>query len=194
MISDLNEQIKSAEQRVLMAGFGGQGIMLMGQILAAAALKEGKEVSWLPSYGPEMRGGTANCSVILADGEIRSPLIDKDATSAIIMNAPSFDTFEHIVRPGGLLLLNSSLVKRDSTRSDVTIVKVPVTDLAIEKGNVRTANIIMLGAWLKLTNYVRIETALDVVAETFATKKAALIELNQLALSLGTQSVPSATF
>lgn len=194
MISDLNEQIKSAEQRVLMAGFGGQGIMLMGQILAAAALKEGKEVSWLPSYGPEMRGGTANCSVILADGEIRSPLIDKDATSAIIMNAPSFDTFEHIVRPGGLLLLNSSLVKRDSTRSDVTIVKVPVTDLAIEKGNVRTANIIMLGAWLKLTNYVRIETALDVVAETFATKKAALIELNQRALSLGTQSVPSATF
>lgn len=194
MISDLNEQIKSAEQRVLMAGFGGQGIMLMGQILAAAALKEGKEVSWLPSYGPEMRGGTANCSVILADGEIRSPLIDKDATSAIIMNAPSFDTFEHIVRPGGLLLLNSSLVKRDSTRSDVTIVQVPVTDLAIEKGNVRTANIIMLGAWLKLTNYVRIETALDVVAETFATKKAALIELNQLALSLGTQSVPSATF
>lgn len=171
MNSDLNEQRKSAEQRVLMAGFGGQGIMLMGQILAAAALKEGKEVSWLPSYGPEMRGGTANCSVILADGEIRSPLIDKDATSAIIMNAPSFDTFEYIVRPGGLLLLNSSLVKRESTRSDVTIVKVPVTDLAIENGNVRAANIIMLGAWLKLTDYVQIETALDVVAETFATKR-----------------------
>lgn len=189
MTANMNHSMDLGDQRILMAGFGGQGIMLMGQALATAAMAEGKEVSWLPSYGPEMRGGTANCAVILSDKPIRSPIIDQDASSAIIMNAPSFDSFEHRVRPSGFLLLNSSLVTREPSRTDVQIVRVPGTDLASELNNVRVANMIMLGAWLEITSYLTLESIVDVLRSTFGTKKPELVELNRSALEVGMAQV-----
>jgi 2-oxoglutarate ferredoxin oxidoreductase subunit gamma len=123
---------------VIMAGFGGQGILLIGKMLAYAGMHEGKEVSWLPSYGPEMRGGTCNCTVVISDRPVGSPVI-RSPRAVLAMNLPSLDKFERDVRPGGLLLINSSLISRDPARADLTVVKVPANEIANSLGNPRCA-------------------------------------------------------
>jgi 2-oxoglutarate ferredoxin oxidoreductase subunit gamma len=116
-------------EEMIIAGFGGQGIMSMGQLIAYAGMLEGKNVSWLPSYGPEQRGGTANCAVVVSDTPVGSPLVSRP-TTVIVLNNPSFDKFEPMVRPGGLLISNISLVDRTSARKDITNIEVEATDLA----------------------------------------------------------------
>ena len=135
--------------KVVLAGFGGQGVLFGGQLIAYAGMDSGKEVTWIPSYGPEMRGGTANCTVVIADEEIGSPLV-QNPPATIIMNLPSLDKYESMVKPGGVLVVNSSMVDRDVARTDITWVSVPCNDLAEEAGDKRMANIVATGALLAL--------------------------------------------
>ena len=132
------------EFSLLVAGFGGQGILSAGRFVATAALMEGREVSWLPSYGPEMRGGTANCSVIIADGPIGSPILN-DADALITLNSPSLDKFTGLVKPGGLIIADSSLVRSVPGRRDVRFIPIPASAIASEAGNMTFAGIILLG-------------------------------------------------
>lgn len=153
---------------IIISGFGGQGILLMGQLLAEAALLEHKQVSWIPSYGQEMRGGTANCTVIISDERIGSPLVDSP-TLLVPMNLPSLTRFEPQLRAGGLLILNSSLVSEESKRKDVTIYKVPMNDLAAQI-NPQTLNVVGLGAIVALGKVVTKEAALKAMDKTFDKK------------------------
>ena len=131
----------------IFAGFGGQGMLLIGKFLAMANMLDGKHVSWLPSYGPEMRGGTANCSVIVSDEEVASPMIDK-ADVLIAMNLPSLDKFEHTVKPGGLIVVNSSIIDRKVQRDDVRVVYCDAAKIADEVKNPKGANVAILGAMM----------------------------------------------
>jgi 2-oxoglutarate ferredoxin oxidoreductase subunit gamma len=135
------------QQEVIIAGFGGQGVLFAGQLLAYTAMDEGKEVTWIPSYGPEMRGGTANCTVVVADEEIGSPFV-KNPTAVIAMNLPSLDKYEDLVAEGGVLVVNASMINREVEREDITVVSVPGNDIALELGSERSLNMIMLGALL----------------------------------------------
>jgi 2-oxoglutarate ferredoxin oxidoreductase subunit gamma len=135
------------QQEVIIAGFGGQGVLFAGQLLAYTAMDEGKAVTWIPSYGPEMRGGTANCTVVVSDEEIGSPFV-KNPTAVLAMNLPSLDKFEHLVAPGGVLVVNSSMVDRVVERDDIKVVSLPANDIAEELGSGRSVNMVMLGALL----------------------------------------------
>jgi len=168
---------------VIMAGFGGQGILLIGKMLAYAGMHEGKEVSWLPSYGPEMRGGTANCTVVISDRPVGSPVI-RSPRAVVAMNLPSLDKFEPDVRPGGLLLINTSLINRKAARDDLTIIEVPANQIANELGNRRGANMVALGAYLGATDAVSVDGVIEVVRETFAAKPG-VIDMNINALHRG---------
>lgn len=151
------------QTEIIFSGFGGQGALFAGQILAFAAMDAGKDVTWMPSYGPEMRGGTANCQVIVADEEIGSPLT-RTPTAAVILNLPSLDKFEPQVVPGGVMVVNSSLVNRDVKRSDVKAIMIPAQEIAEEIGNRRLLNMVMLGALLEALPILppgAIEQALD---------------------------------
>lgn len=176
-------------EKVIMAGFGGQGIMAIGKILAYAGMVENKEVSWLPSYGPEMRGGTANCGTIVSDTPIGSPVITNDATAAIIMNLPSLDKFENDVVPGGIIIVNSSLIDKKVSRTDVKTYYVNANEIATELGTAKAANMVMLGAYLELCKTVKIETALHAFLKVFGENKAKLIPLNEKALKAGAEAV-----
>jgi 2-oxoglutarate ferredoxin oxidoreductase subunit gamma len=171
-------------ERNLIAGFGGQGVLLIGQLLAYAGMLEGREVSWLPSYGPEMRGGTANCSVIISDQPVGSPLVSS-ATSLIVMNRPSLEKFEPIVKPGGMLFINSSIIDIKAKRTDIDVYYVPCNDLAEEMGNPRVANMIMLGAYIAKSKCVDIENILQALLVKLGEKKAHLIPENRKALLKG---------
>ncbi|MEW6368092.1 MAG: 2-oxoacid:acceptor oxidoreductase family protein [Acidobacteriota bacterium] len=168
---------------VIIAGFGGQGVLLMGKMLAYAGMREGKEVSWLPSYGPEMRGGTANCTVVISDRPVGSPVV-QHPRSVLAMNLPSLDKFEPMLKAGGLLLINSSLIHRDAQRSDVTVVRIPANEIANELKNPRGANMVALGAYLGATHAVSTTIVEDIVRETFAGKPQ-VIEANIEALRRG---------
>ncbi len=135
------------QNEIIIAGFGGQGVLFAGQLLAYAAMDEGKEVTWIPSYGPEMRGGTANCTVVIADEEIGSPLV-RNPKAVLVMNLPSLDKYEPLVKEGGVLVVNSSMVPREVARKDITVVLVPANDIAEELGDKRMANMVMLGGLL----------------------------------------------
>lgn len=135
------------QTEVIFAGFGGQGVLFSGQVLAFAAMDAGHDVTWMPSYGPEMRGGTANCTVVIADEEIGSPTV-KYPRAAVVMNLPSLDKFEPLVSPGGVLIVNSSLVNRDPSRVDITWVMIPAQEIAEMIGPRRLLNMVMLGALL----------------------------------------------
>ena len=139
---------------VIFAGFGGQGVLFSGQVLAFAAMDAGYDVTWMPSYGPEMRGGTANCTVVIADEEIGSPTV-KYPKAAVVMNLPSLDKFEPLVSPGGVLIVNSSLVNRDPTRTDITWLMIPAQEIAETIGPRRLLNMVMLGAFVKKSNLVK---------------------------------------
>lgn len=139
--------------QIILAGFGGQGILSMGHFIAHAGLLDGKNVSWLPSYGPEKRGGTANCHVIVGDEEVGSPIISS-ASVLIAMNGPSLEKFESLVEPGGIIITDKSLVPIKPTRSDVKLYEIPATEMAYELGNATYAGVIILGKLIALTNVV----------------------------------------
>jgi len=176
-------------EKIICAGFGGQGVMSMGQLLTYAGMLEGKEVSWLPSYGPEMRGGTANCNVMISDSMIGSPIITNDATTAIIMNLPSLDKFEKDVVSGGSILINSSLISKKVTRADVKAYYIPANEIAFELGTGKAANMVMLGAYLKLFAPVEMESILTAFKKVFGEKKAHLVPLNEQALIKGAEAI-----
>ena len=169
-------------KRIFIAGFGGQGVLLIGQMLAYAAMYQGKEVSWMPSYGPEMRGGTANCTVCISDELIASPLVTK-CDVLIAMNAPSLDKFEDMLVPGGDLFINSSIIKHKTTRTDVNAHYVDCNHIAEhEVGNAKTSNMVMLGAIIRTTNVVEIGIMDTVFEKVMTGGKARLIPLNKEAL------------
>ncbi|WML60811.1 2-oxoacid:acceptor oxidoreductase family protein [Neobacillus sp. PS2-9] len=176
------------QEEIIIAGFGGQGVMSMGQLIAYAGMLEGKGVSWLPSYGPEQRGGTANCAVVVSDEPVGSPLVTKPST-AIVLNNPSFDKFEPRVRSGGLLFLNSSLVVRTSERKDIQTIEINATDLANDLGNSRVANMILLGAFLERTKIVSEEAIIESLKKVLSAEKHHLIEINKQALKKGASLV-----
>ena len=175
-------------ERNIFAGFGGQGVLLMGQLLAAAGMKEGKNTSWIPSYGPEMRGGTANCSVMLSEEEIDSPLVTRP-TSLIVMNRPALEKCEDSVVPGGSIFVNSSMIDIKVQRTDVNAYYVPCTEIATELGNPKVSNMIMLGAYIGKSHCVDIETVLEALLEKLGERKAKLIPLNREALKRGASCI-----
>ena len=171
-------------EKIIMAGFGGQGVMLIGQLLTYAGMYEDKEVSWLPSYGPEMRGGTANCHVTLSDRPISSPIITS-ATSAIIMNNPSLSKFESDIAPGGDLFINSSLVDLVPSRTDLNVFMIPANEIAEQTGNDRAANMVMVGAYLGRHPVVSVDTIEQVLVKTMTGSKAKFIPQNIEAINAG---------
>ncbi len=177
------------EEKVIMAGFGGQGVMAIGRLLAYAGMLEEKHVTWMPSYGPEMRGGTANCAVVVSDDEVGSPLISKDGTAAIVMNLPSMTKFEKELVPGGKLLINKSLINAKPSREDLDVHYISANELATELGNAKVANMVMLGAYLELSKAVEVESVLDAFVKVFGEDKTDLVPLNKEALLKGAQAV-----
>ncbi|EOD01889.1 2-oxoacid:acceptor oxidoreductase family protein [Caldisalinibacter kiritimatiensis] len=176
------------QERIIMAGFGGQGVMSMGQLLTYAGMIENKNVSWLPSYGPEMRGGTANCNVMVSDTPVGSPIVT-EATAAIVMNRPSLDKFEKDVVKDGNLLINSSLIDKKAERDDINVYYIPANEIAVELGNAKVANMVMLGAYLELTKVVKSESVLEALKKVFGESKKHLIPLNEKALQRGAEEV-----
>ncbi|MGI6130685.1 MAG: 2-oxoacid:acceptor oxidoreductase family protein [Bacillota bacterium] len=175
-------------EELIIAGFGGQGVMLMGQLLSYAGMREAKNVSWMPSYGPEMRGGTANCSVVISTDSIGSPIVTEPMT-LIVMNRPSLDRFEQAVRPGGLLIHNSSLIDREPERTDIRIIAVPAVEMAREVGSDRVANMCVLGAYLAATGVVAYESVAECLKEVLPERRHDLIPLNLKALARGASMV-----
>jgi len=169
--------------QIILAGFGGQGIMLMGTILATAAMHRGHNVTWIPSYGAEQRGGTANSTVVITDGEIASPIVDHPGCLAAL-NQPSLDKFESRTIPGGTILVNSSLVRRPLERRDVEEHRVPASGMAEEIGDVRVANIVMLGALSSLTGIVDYPALEEAIREVTG-RHPELLKLNLEALEAG---------
>lgn len=172
---------------ILLAGFGGQGILFAGKMLAYFGLIGGKEVSWLPSYGPEMRGGTCNCSVSISDKPIGSPLVLEPST-LIVMNTPSYDKFINAVKPGGIAIIDSTLIEEKCERTDITCYYVPATQLADTNDMRGMANIIILGKLLKETGLADDETVKKALTKVIPPKKAAMIDVNLKALELGKNS------
>ena len=173
-------------EEVILAGFGGQGVMSMGQLLAYAGMYENKHVAWIPSYGPEMRGGTANCMVTISSEEISSPIFSEPST-AIVLNRPSLEKFASAVKPGGILLINSSLIGTGYTRSDIKIYEIPANEIAAELGNTRVANMILLGTFIKLTGALSIESMTESLKKVLPEHRHKLIPLNRLALEKGAE-------
>ena len=178
-----------ATERIIISGFGGQGVMSAGQLLAYAGMIEGKQVSWLPSYGPEMRGGAANCAIIVSDFPVGSPIITNDATSAIIMNLPSLDKFESSLIKDGVLIVNSSLVKKKASWDDVRAYYINATDIANELGNARVANMVLLGAYLEITKVVKVDSILEAFIKVYGRHKEHLLVLNKKAIEMGAAEV-----
>ncbi|MBP3866999.1 MAG: 2-oxoacid:acceptor oxidoreductase family protein [Eggerthellaceae bacterium] len=172
------------EMRIVFAGFGGQGLLFAGKVVAYAGLIDNHEVSWLPSYGPEMRGGTANCSVTLSDEPIGSPLI-MNPNVLIAMNNPSLIKFESEVTPGGKIFIDTSLINRMPERDDVEVYALEATNMAEEEGLKGLANIVLVGKMLKETGFCTYETIEKAIRKTVPPRKAALIDKNLQALKLG---------
>ncbi len=173
-----------ATENVILAGFGGQGLMAIGKILAKAAMEEGKNVTWLPSYGPEMRGGTANCVVVIDDEPVGSPVV-REPQAAVVMNKQSIDKFEATVKQGGWLIVNSSLIERKAERKDLKVIYVPANELAEKEGTGKSANMVMLGAYvaaMKTTSAKAVEHAIEA---NFAGKKGNVAEVNVNAFRQG---------
>ena len=171
-----------ATHKLIIAGFGGQGVMLIGQMLAYAGMLEGKEVTWMPSYGPEMRGGTANCTVIVSDKKISSPVVT-EATEVVAMNLPSLTKFESMVKPGGRLFVNTSLIKEKPSRNDIEIYNIDANKIAGSLHNDKVSNMVILGAIISKTGIVEWKSIEKVMDKLFAGGKAGLIPLNKQALT-----------
>jgi 2-oxoglutarate ferredoxin oxidoreductase subunit gamma len=170
--------------KTIFSGFGGQGVLSMGSTLASAAMFEGRYVTYLPAYGVEVRGGTANCTVVVSDEEIASP-VASDPEFVVAMNQPSFARFQSILQSGGLLCVNSSIVDTDSARTDIEILAIPTSELAGRLGTTKVANMIMLGALVRASNMISYDLMLENLNEILGEGKSKLIELNREALTLG---------
>lgn len=170
--------------KIILAGFGGQGILFAGKVLAYSGLKAEREVSWLPSYGPEMRGGTANCHVVVSDSPVGSPIIP-NPDILIAMNRPSLDKFEDLVEKDGYIVFDSSLIDRDVERADVKVFPIPATQLALEAGLESLANMVVIGKVLKETGLYTLEEIRKGLEKSVPPTKAALLEKNVQAIQLG---------
>ncbi len=175
-------------EKIIIAGFGGQGVMSLGQMLAYSGMNEDKQVTWLPSYGPEMRGGTANCQVIISDEEIAAPIISL-ADTVIAMNLPSLDKFEARVKKGGNLFINSSLIEKKATRDDINVYYINANEIAVELGNSKVAGMVVLGAYLKVTDVVKKSTLIEALKKVLGKKKLDLIPVNEEALKKGAEQI-----
>ena len=174
-------------KQFIFAGFGGQGMLLIGKFVAMACMLDGKHVSWLPSYGPEMRGGTANCSVIVSDEDVASPLVDT-ADVIVAMNLPSLDKFEDKVKPCGVLVINSSIIERKSVRDDITVVYCNANGIAEQVGNPKGANVAILGAMLEKTKVVSVDKMVEAIRIELGERKAKFLEGNKKALVAGMEA------
>jgi len=172
------------EMDLIVSGFGGQGVLLIGTMLAYSAMFEKKNTTWMPAYGGEMRGGTANCSVMISTEEIASPYIEKPS-NVIALNTPSMLKFQSKIQPNGLMLVNSSIVDEKTSRNDIECIYIPVTDMAKELGEPRCANMIALGAFVEKTKVVKFESIISALSKALPASKAALIEINRNALEAG---------
>ncbi len=177
-------------EEIIIAGFGGQGVLSMGQILCYGGVIEGKEVSWMPSYGPEMRGGTANCIAIISDSKISSPILTKFDT-VIALNQPSLDKFESAVKPGGLLIYEASTIINPPTRTDIEIVPIEAANEATKLNNSKVMNMIILGAFLKKKPVITFENALDGLKKVLPERYHKLIPVNKTAMERGMEIAES---
>lgn len=171
-------------QEIIIAGFGGQGVLSMGQIISYSAMKEGKEVSWMPAYGPEMRGGTANCIVIVSPVKVSSPIVTT-FDSGIVLNQPSLDKFANTIKAGGILVCEESAIITPCTRTDIDVLMVPATEMANKMGKKQIANMIILGAFLERKPIVSVVNVLQALREVLPERHHHLISLNEEALRAG---------
>ena len=178
-------------KKMIFSGFGGQGILTLGQIVASIVMKKGKEVTWMPSYGPEMRGGTANCSLIVSDSKIGSPFVPDALDVLIAMNVFSVMKFESRVKPGGLMIVNTSIVTEQfmPTRTDIKIVGIDATNIANTVGSPKVQNMVMLAGFLKELDMFTMDDIKNIVKEIFGETKAALVETNIKAVEAGYESI-----
>lgn len=176
------------QTEIVIAGFGGQGVLFAGQVLTYAAMDAGKEVTWIPSYGPEMRGGTANCTVVIADEEIGSPFV-RNPRAVIALNLPSFDKYEPLVVPGGYLVVNGSLVNRPVSRRDISSVVVPANEIAESLGDKRMTNIVLVGALLALMPVLTIEAVEKSLEDHLPERHKKYLSMNFQALRAGAEFV-----
>ena len=174
-------------ESVIMSGFGGQGIMLMGQLLCYAGMHEGKNVSWMPSYGPEMRGGTANCTVMISTDRVGSP-VTRFPQSLVAMNKASLDKFESAIQQGGFVLLNSSLVDRDPSRTDLKVVKVPANQIAEAAGTLQVTNMAALGAYVAGTGVVSLDSVVIALRRMIPEHRKDMLAVNEEALRRGAEA------
>jgi 2-oxoglutarate ferredoxin oxidoreductase subunit gamma len=174
------------QKEVIISGFGGQGALFAGQLLAYTALEQGLHVTWFPSYGPEMRGGTAHCTIILSDEEIGSPIV-KNPTGIIVMNIPSLDRYEQLVETGGFLVVNTSLVDRIPAREDIEVILVPAIDIAEELGDKRMANLVLLGALMDRMEPLSIDQIGESLGRHIPEHRRNLLEANLKALAKGAE-------
>jgi len=172
---------------IILSGFGGQGILFLGKMIALAGMIDGKEVSWIPSYGPEMRGGTANCSVVVSDRRIGTPVVTHPNV-LVAMNRPSLEKFESTMQPGGHLLINKTLIEIPHTRQDIDVTYLEITGLAGELGNPRLANVVALGGLIGRVGLVSRDAVIEALKKELSGKKAALLDLNLKALDAGQQA------
>lgn len=181
------------QKEIIIAGFGGQGVLFGGQVLAYAAMDSGKEVTWIPSYGPEMRGGTANCTVVIADHEIGSPLV-KNPPLAIVLNLPSFDKYEDLLQEGGTIVVNQSMVDRDAKRDDIHVIFTPCNEIAEEIGDKRLLNMVAVGALLTALPEIQIKDIEKALEAHLPARHKDLLPKNYEALKRGfeaAQKVPA---
>lgn len=174
------------QDEIVISGFGGQGVLFTGQLLAYAGLMEGKQVAWVPSYGPEMRGGTAHATVIISEEQIGSLIVSRP-NIAIVMNLPSMERYNRILRPGGLLVVNSSLIPDKSDRQDITALYVPANDIALNLGNDKLANVVILGALIAERPLVSLQSLSAALKKVLGEKKKRMFEVNEHALHIGVE-------
>lgn len=179
--------MENTEKKIIVAGFGGQGVVLTGYLMQQACVVENKNVTGMVSYGAEMRGGTANTTVVISDEEIASPFV-VNPDIAVIFNQPSLDKFEELVKPGGMIFINTSLVSREVERTDLEVVKINATEIAHQIGNVRAANMVALGAFTGKTKLLKQESVSKAVEDFFSKKSQKLVDLNIMALRQGAES------
>lgn len=176
------------QTEIFVAGFGGQGVLFAGQLLSYAALGEGKETTWIPSYGPEMRGGTANCTVVISDEEIGSPMV-RNPQAVIAMNLPSLEKYEQALKPGGVLVINSSIIDRHTSRTDVRVVEIPANEIAEQLGDKRMTNMVMLGGLLANLPVLPLSAIEKALKEHLPEKHLRLLPMNSEALKRGASYV-----
>ena len=174
----------------IFSGAGGQGVLMMGYVFGIATMRDGKHITYLPAYGAEVRGGTANCTVIISDKEIASP-VTASPDFAIVMNKPSMNKYQGMIKKGGLMVINSSLVDSDPDREDIDIIKIPANDIATELGSIKTVNMIMLGVFAAKTGITSIESIMNSLTEILKGKRADLMKLNRKGLDRGAQYATS---